>query len=200
MARKHKRSYRMHGLAGFKEDALEVLSVGGGAVVGVAVAKFVTGKLEDMKFAQDAAKVDAAGKAEKNAIGKWVVPFVPAAVGIGILYGAAKFSLKGAARSAALGTAAGMAAVTIGKLVVAASPDLGKKLYLNGLGANVDTYDSGLLAGLGEFDASVARYMMAGSPTQVQSLMGAPLQVQAFAGAPTQVQTLAAAPMSATLM
>ena len=196
MARKHKRSYRMHGLAGFKEDALEVLSVGGGAVVGVGVAKFVTGKLESMGFAKDAANtVDG-----KSAIGKWVVPVVPALVGIGILYGAAKFSLKGAARSAALGTAAGMAAVTIGKLIVATSPDLGKTLYLNGLGANVDSYDSGLLAGLGEFDASVARYMMAGAPTQVQSLMGAPLQVQAFAGAPTQVQSLASAPMSATLM
>ena len=56
------------------------------------------------------------------------------------------------------------------------------------------------IAGLGEMDASVARYMMAGSPTQVQTLMGAPIQVQALAGAPTQVQKLSASPMSATLM
>jgi hypothetical protein len=183
----------MHGLAGLKDDAMEIAAVGGGAVIGVAAAKFVTAKVADMKMLKDDAGAPAAWA-------KWVVPLIPAAVGLGVLYASAKFSLKGAAKKGALGVAAGMGAVTIGKLVVAASPDIAGKLYLNGLGANVDSYDSGLLAGLGEFDASVARYMMAGAPTQVQSLMGAPLQVQAFAGAPTQVQSLAAAPMSATLM
>lgn len=188
MARKHKRHYRMHGLAGLKDDAMDIASVGGGAVLGIAAAKFVTGKIEAMPSVASASWA------------KWVVPLIPAAVGLGVLYASAKAGLSGRSKQVALGTAAGMGAVTIGKLVVAASPATASKLYLNGLGADVDSYDSGLLAGLGEFDASVARYMMAGAPTQVQSLMGAPLQVQAFAGAPTQVQSLASAPMSATLM
>jgi hypothetical protein len=193
MARKHKRHYRMHGLAGLKDDAMDIAAVGGGAVIGIAAAKFVTSKVEDMKLLKDDAGAPAAWA-------KWASAAVPAVIGLGVLYASAKAGLSGRSKQVALGAAAGMGAVTIGKLVVAASPDIAGKLYLNGLGANVDSYDSGLLAGLGEFDASVARYMMAGSPTQVQSLMGAPLQVQAFAGAPTQIQSLAAAPMSATLM
>lgn len=195
MARKHKRHYRMHGLAGLQEDAMEVLAVGGGAVVGIAAAKFVTKFLNDQSFTKDAAGAQAAWA-------KWTVPLVPAAVGVGVLFGSAKANLAGAAKSAALGAAAGMAAVSIGQLVVAAiGEEKARSFYLAGLGANVDSYDSGLLAGLGEFDASVARYMrMNGAPTQVQSLMGAPVQVTAFAGAPTQVQALAGSPMSATLM
>ena len=183
----------MHGLAGIKEDAMEVLSVGVGAVAGVAAAKAVTGWVESQSWVKDE-------KGEQAMWAKVVVPLIPLAVGVGVVYLADKQKLKGSARQAAIGVAAGMAAVSVGKAVKAVSSDLASKLYLNGLGANVDTYDSGLLAGLGEMDASVARYMMAGSPTQVQTLMGAPIQVQALAGAPTQVQTLAAAPMSATLM
>jgi hypothetical protein len=184
----------MHGLEGLKEDAMDIASVGGGAVLGIAAAKFVTSKLEAMDSFKKEDKVTPADWA------KWVSAAVPAVIGLGVLYASAKAGLSGRAKQVALGAAAGMGAVTVSKLVVAASPDTAKSLYLNGLGASVDSYDSGLLAGLGEYDASVARYMMAGAPTQVQSLMGAPLQVQAFAGAPTQVQTLAAAPMSATLM
>lgn len=195
MARKHHRRHHRSTLKGLKEDALNVLAVGGGAVIGIAAAKFVSGKLEAMDFLKKEDKVTPADWA------KWVVPLVPAAVGVGVLYGSAKANLSGAAKDAALGVAAGMAAVAIGKLVVAGIGEAkAKDFYLMGLGASVDSYDSGLLAGLGEYDASVARYMMAGAPTQVQSLMGAPLQVQSFAGAPTQVQNLAGAPMSATLM
>ena len=185
MARKH---YRMHGLEGIKEDAMEVAAVGVGAVAGIAIAQKVTDYIDGMEWAK--------GKTWAE----YVSAAVPLAVGIGIVFAADKYALKGAARSAAVGVAAGMAAKGIGKALRAASPSTADTLGLKGLGASVDTYDSGLLAGLGQFDASVARYMMAGAPTQVQTLMGAPVQVQALAGAPVQVQALAGAPMSATLM
>jgi hypothetical protein len=189
------RKYRMHGLAGIKEDAMEVGAVGVGAVAGIFVAKSVGGYLGDMDWAK---KPGADGK--PPAWAPYAIAAVPVAVAVGIVYAADKYALKGAARSVAVGAAAGMVATAIGNVIIAASPDFAATLKLQGLGASVDTYDSGLLAGLGEFDASVARYMMAGSPTQVQRLMGAPVQVQALAGAPVQVQALAGAPMSATLM
>jgi hypothetical protein len=186
------RHYRMHGLAGIKEDAMEIGAVGVGAVAGVVVAKAVTGWVAGQSWTKD----------DKGATAMWaqyVNALLPAAVGLGVIYGANKAALRGAARQAALGVAGGMVAVSVAKVVTAISEPTAKSLMLTPL-AGVDTYDSGLLAGLGEMDASVARYMMAGSPTQVQTLMGAPIQVQAFAGAPTQVQALAGAPMSATLM
>jgi hypothetical protein len=187
------RKYKMHGLEGIKEDAMEVAAVGVGAVAGIAIATKVVSYLGDMAWAKDE-------KGVAKPAAAYGIAALPLVVGVGVLFAADKYALKGAARSAAVGVAAGMAAKTIGAVVKIASPDMSAKIGLSGLGAMVDTYDSGLLAGLGEFDASVARYMMAGAPTQVQTLMGAPIQVQAFAGAPTQVQTLSAAPMSATLM
>lgn len=184
--------HKMHGLAGLKEDAMEIASTGAGVVAGVAVAKAVTGWIEEQPFLKEES-----GEAKKWA--PYASAAVPVAVGLGVLWGADKAKLAGHMKKAAVGVAAGMAAVAIGKVFVALAPDTAKTLRISGLG-EVDTYDSGLLAGLGMYDASVNRYMMAGSPTQVQTLSGAPIQVKALAGAPTQVQMLAGAPMSATLM
>lgn len=185
------RKYRMHGLEGIKEDAIELLAVGGGAVVGIAAAKAVTGYIEGMDWAKSAA---AAADWKKSAV-KFGVPVIPLAVGAAIIFGADKAGLSGNARKAAVGVAAGMAAVSIGKLVVAAvGEDTAKKFYLMGLGASVDSYDTGLLAGLGEMmpNASVSAYMnrFAGSPASADVLLaGAPLVVddpsQGNIGSPT---------------
>ena len=173
--RKH---YKMHGLEGIKEDAIELASTGVGVVAGVAVAKMVTGYIEDMAWAKSAV----AGTDWKKSAVQFGVPVIPAVVGVGLLAAATKFALKGPARQATVGAAAGMFAVTLGKIVIAASPDMAKKLYLNGLGAGVDSYDTGLLAGLGEMmpNASVSAYMsrFAGSPASADVLLaGAPLVV-----------------------
>lgn len=196
--RKH---YMMHGLEGVKEDALELLAVGGGAVVGVGLAKAVTGYVEKM----DWAKTAVAGTDWKSKAVKFGVPVIPAVVGLGVLFVADKYKLAGNTRKAAVGVAAGMAAVTVGKLVVAASPDMAAKLYLNGLGAGVDSYDSGLLAGLGEMypNASVSAYMgkFAGSPISSDALSGSPIVVddpsQGIIGSPTVAVPLRG--LSATL-
>ena len=183
------RKYRMHGLEGIKEDAIELASTGVGVVAGVAIAKMVTGYVEDMAWAKTAVADSMADKGKK-----FGVPLIPAVVGVGLLAAAAKFKLAGPARQATVGAAAGMFAVTVGKLVVNASPEYAKKLYLNGLGAQVDSYDTGLLAGLGEMmpNASVSAYMsrFAGSPASADVLLaGAPLVVddpsQGNIGSPT---------------
>lgn len=204
------RKYRMHGLEGIKEDAVELLAVGGGAVVGIAAAKAVTGFIEGMAWTRDGLPEGEVTK-EQIAAAKFKTwaPYasaaVPLVVGAAVIYGANKAGLKDNARKAAVGVAAGMAAVAIGKVVLAAAPDLAKKVYLNGLGA--DTYDTGLLAGLGEIDATVAAYMnrsLMGYPTEVQTLQGAPILVQpasaGMIGSPTVAQQLSGAPLSATLM
>jgi hypothetical protein len=213
MARKH----RMYGLDGIKEDAVELLAVGGGAVVGIAAAKAVTGFIEGMAWTRDGLPEGAEPTKEQIAAAKFKTwaPYasaaVPLVVGAGVIFAANKANLQGNARKAAVGVAAGMAAVAIGKIVVAAAPDLAKKVYLNGLGA--DNYDTGLLAGLGEIDATVAAYMnrgLMGYPTQIQELRssssfaGAPILVQnaseGMIGSPTVAQQLSGAPLSATLM
>ena len=204
--------HKMHGLAGLKEDSMDVLVTGASALAGAAVAKMVTGFVADIGVEKDKdgnkKPVRDNGKENTPSLPEWVSPLVPLAVSVGIVWAGDKYNLSGNAKKAAVGAAAGMAAFGIAKLAVAILPKekpedvgntLAKYLPFAGLG-EVDTYDSGLLAGLGMYDASVNRYMMAGSPTQVQTLAGAPIQVKALAGAPTQVQMLAGAPMSATLM
>jgi len=212
------RKYRMHGLEGIKEDAMEVGAVGIGAVAGIFAAKSVGGFLGDMAWAKDLKDLtnptDEQIKAAKpKTWAPYVIAAVPVAVGIGVVYAADKYNLKGAARSAAVGIAAGMVATAIGNVIIAAAPETAKTLKLAGLGASVDTYDTGLLAGLGEIDATVSAYMrrgLMGSPTQVERLIsgqafaGAPILVQpadaGMIGSPSVAQQLSGAPLSATLM
>jgi hypothetical protein len=174
------------GLGALKEDAMEIGKVGVAALAGASVAKMVAEKVADLKKADGSAMLPA-----------WVAPLAPLAVGVAVhAYGKSRFPL------AAPGIAAGMVAVGLGKLAGALAPasqleNVRKYVPF----AGVDTYDSGLLAGLGYYDASVNRYMMAGSPTQVQRLMGAPVQVQSLAGlGSTVVNGLAGAPMSAQVL
>lgn len=206
MARKH----RMYGLAGLKEDSMELLAVGGGAVVGVATAKAVTGYLEDMDWAKPTAD-------NKKTWVPYASAAVPLAVGIGVIFAADKAKLSGNARKAAVGVAAGMAAVAIGKVVTALAPETAAKFKLAGLGAT-DSYDLGLLAGLGEVDATVRAYMQpmlgSGFPVSVQELRPAGLSGAAISvesakvgqsfhglgtGSPT-VSQVVSGPLSATLM
>lgn len=190
MARRYGR--KMHGLEGIKEDGIKAASVGAGAVVGVAAARFLAGSAENAGFSKEA-------DGSLNAYGKIAAVGIPLVGSIVTLY-LGKDVKNAMAKDAVVGASAGMAAVAIAKLVKVLSPKLSETFYLNGLAAGVDTYDSALLAGLGEMDYSVNRYMMAGSPTQIQSLMGSPTQIQSLQGAPLQVKALAGAPMSATLM
>jgi hypothetical protein len=176
------------GLMGLKDDAMKVGKVGLGVVAGAGAAVAVVKMVPEYKFSE------------------WVNPLLLIASGAAVYgYGKDKFPV------AAPSFAAGWAAVGLGKLIGAGLKAAGQESIAQYVPfAGVDTYDSGLLAGLGYggYNASVSRYMMQGSPTQVQQLMGAPIQVQALAGlgssvldgSPTQVQTLSGAPMSATLM
>lgn len=211
---------RLHGLAGIKEDALEVVITGTTVVVGASVAHKVAGFVNEigLEKADDGSippmKKDGVTKNEAS-LPSWVGPVVPVAVGVGIMWASDKYKLSGKARQAALGVAVGMGAYGIAKTVLAVLPKkksgeedkigdtLAKYSPFAGL-SGVDTYDSGLLAGLGEIDASVARYMMHGYPTQIQTLQGAPILVQpanaGMIGSPTVAQQLAGAPLSATLM
>lgn len=190
MARRYGR--KMHGLGEIKDDAIKAASVGAGAVVGVAAARFLAGSAESAGFSKEA-------DGSMNAYGKIASVGIPLVGSIVTLY-LGKDVKNDHAKNAIVGASAGMAAVAIAKLVKILSPKLSDTFYLNGLAAGVDTYDSALLAGLGEMDYSVNRYMMAGSPTQIQSLMGSPTQIQSLMGAPLQVKQLAGAPLSATLM
>jgi hypothetical protein len=233
----------MHGLAGLQEDAIDVVVTGASALVGASVAKMVTDFAADIgiEYQKDAAgeflkdaggnKIPVADTAEKKntpTLPAVVPPLIPLAVGIGIVWAGDKYKLSGKAKQAALGVAAGMAAYGIAKAVVAVLPKkkddpndkttdkagdmFAKYMPFQGLGA-VDTYDTGLLAGLGQIDATVAAYMnrgLMGSPTQVErlisssSLAGAPILVQdpraGMIGSPAIAQQLAGAPLSATLM
>lgn len=220
---------RMHGLAGFKEEAMEVSILGASALVGAGVAKAVVGFAADIGVEKDKDGVPVAATAEKPnkpTLPEWVPGLIPVAVAAGIAWGADKYSLKGAAKSSAIGVAAGMFAYGVGKTVVALLPKrkegeteekfgdtLAKYLPFNGLGA--DNYDTGLLAGLGQIDATVAAYMnrgLRGYPTEVQRLTngfaGAPIVVEdpraGVIGSPAVaqplMQNLGSAPFSATLM
>jgi hypothetical protein len=184
MARHYKR-----GLAGLKEDAMDVGVIGASALAGLAAAKFVTDKTVEM-----------AGET-LGASAKWVAPLIPVAVGVGFQMLGNKQS--GRAAEALKGAAAGMVAYGIGKLVVAALPE-GNAVAAALPLAGVDVYDSAM-AGLGAYGAgmrsmNINRYMrLGGAPVQVQRLAGAPVQVQRLNGSPTQVQMLAGAPLAATL-
>ena len=181
------------GLMGLKDDAMKVAKVGLGVVAGAAAAKY----LVELKKADGSELL-------KYKFSEWINPLLLIGAGAAVYgYGRDRFPV------AAPSFAAGWTAVALGKLIGAgldaANMSESKKFVPF---AGVDTYDSGLLAGLGYTDASVRRYMMQGSPTQVQTLMGAPIQVESLAGlgstvlngSPTQIQTLQGAPMSATLM
>jgi hypothetical protein len=181
------------GLGALKEDAMEIGKVGASALLGAAIAKQVVKMTSKLGL-------DAAG-AGTPTLPAWANGLIPIAVGVAVhAYGKAQFPL------AAPGVAAGMVAFGLADVVKGAvaksSAETQKMVSDYTPFAGVDTYDSGLLAGLGYYDASVNRYMMAGSPTQVQRLMGAPLQVQQLAGGigSTVVNGLAGAPMSAQVL
>lgn len=233
MARKH----AMHGLAGLQEDAMDVVVTGASALVGASVARMVTDfaadigveyqKNADGTFVKDTggnkvAVVGTTDKPNKPTLPAVLPPLIPLAVGVGIVWAGDKYKLSGKAKQAALGVAAGMAAYGIAKAVVAILPKkkddpsdkntdkagdtFAKYIPFAGLGA-VDTYDTGLLAGLGNIDATVAAYMnrgLMGSPTEAYALQGAPILVQpanaGMIGSPAVAQQLSGAPLSATLM
>jgi hypothetical protein len=198
--------------------------IGASALVGAGVAKAVVkfaGEigLEKAEDGSIPAKKKDGTTDNKAMLPEWAPGLVPVVVAAGIAWGADKYSLKGQAKNAAVGVAAGMFAYGIGKTIVAVLPkakadeeaklgdSIAKYLPFNGLSAAVDNYDTGLLAGLGEIDATVAAYMnrgLMGSPTQVQTLSGAPILVQdaraGMIGSPTIAQQLSGAPLSATLM
>lgn len=202
-------------LYGLKEDAMQAAKIGGGALVGAAIAKLVIDKgaaliaptVEEATAAGDASKGKAANK--DSALRKYILPLVPVGVGVFVH---SKFAPQ--YPLAAPGVAAGMVAVGLGRLIsnVIEKPkadkdgkkgmdvaDLlpgGRDSALAGLGY---VYDYSL-QGLGIGPGDVTRYMN-GAPTQVQSLMGAPLQVQALAGLGASPNTVSVVgPMSASLM
>ena len=201
-------------LYGLKEDSMEAAKVGASVLAGAAVANVVINM--GAELIAPLSKKDAAGAetltpaeikaAKESPIRKFIVPLVPVAVGVAVhSYGKNQFPM------AAPGVAAGMVAVGLGRLIanVIGKPEAGKfdvgailpggrdTAALDGLGY---VYDYSL-QGLGYGPGDVTRYMMAGSPTQVQSLMGAPLQVQSLAGLGASPNTVSVAgPMSASLM
>lgn len=181
------------GLYGLKDDAMRVAKIGVGIGLGIAGAKVVDAMVPAFSYSE------------------WVKPVVLIGAGAAV-YGFGKDKSYAAWTSS---FAAGWTAVGLGKLIGAALDAAGAAKDPAGMlakvkgyvpFAGVDTYDTGLLAGLGYggYNASVSRYMMAGSPTQVQQLMGAPLQVQQLAGLGSSVlngaSAMAGAPMSATLV
>ncbi len=195
-------------LYGLQEDAMEVGKLGAAALAGAAIAKLVVDKGADLI----APVTGEGGKPENkdSALRKYVVPLLPVAVGVAVhSYGKSQFPI------AAPGVAAGMVAVGLGRLIsnvieapkaaadgtkgmdIAALLPGGRDSALAGLGY---VYDYSL-QGLGYGPGDVTRYMMAGAPTQVQSLMGAPLQVQSLAGLGASPNTVSVVgPMSASLM
>jgi hypothetical protein len=201
-------------LYGLQEDAMEVGKLGAAALAGAAIAKLVVDKGADL--IAPVSKKDAAGAetltaaeitaAKESPLRKFVVPLLPVAVGVAVhSYGKSQFPI------AAPGVAAGMVAVGLGRLISnliekptdTAAMDIasllpgGRDSGLAGLGY---VYDYSL-QGLGYGPGDVTRYMMAGAPTQVQSLMGAPLQVQSLAGLGASPNTVSVVgPMSASLM
>lgn len=171
-------------LYGLQEDSMEAAKLGASVLLGASVAQKVV-------------TLDAI----KDVAGGYVAPLVPIAVGIAIhSYGKAQFPI------AAPGVAAGMVAVGVGKLLgkavaqFAPTQSATVKDFVAFAGLGADTYDTGLLGGFGySYGAGVDRYMMAGAPTQVQSLMGAPLQVQSLSGLGSTIVG-GSAPLSASLM
>lgn len=169
-------------LYGLQEDSMEAAKLGASVLVGASIARKVV-------------KLDAL----TGFAGGWLAPVAPIAVGIAVhSYGKAQFPI------AAPGVAAGMVAVGVGALIGKAvsqfaptqSAMASDYIAFAGLG---ETYDTGLM-GLGySYGAGVDRYMMAGAPTQVQSLMGAPLQVQSLSGLGSTIVG-GSAPLSAALM
>ena len=189
-----------------KDDAQRVGTLGLAVFAGAAAAKIVV-NLSDKYLAS---KKDAAGVAALNtdsAMYKYVSPVLPSVVGVLLVN-----RMGNQYPVAATGLAAGMVSYTVGTLLSRNLGETGNKLsphtaplntLLGNLGyGQVDSYDSSLLAGLGQAryggpsipNYSVSRYMMAGAPTQIQSLMGAPTQIQSLMGAPTQIQSLMGAP------
>jgi hypothetical protein len=178
-------------LYGLKEDSMEVAKIGASALAGAAIAKVVVEKVGPM-LSED----------PKSALRTYATPILPIVVGIAVhSYGKMQYPI------AAPGVAAGMVAVGLGKLIGAvvgpskAADDAGamvsKYVPFAGLG---ETYDTGLLGGFGySYGAGVDRYMMAGAPTQVQSLMGMPVQVQSLNGLGSTIVG-GSAPLSASLM
>jgi hypothetical protein len=197
-------------LYGLKEDSMEAAKVGASVLAGAAVANVVVNMGAELIAPTKVAGSVTAEKAAENAkspIRKFVVPLIPVAVGVAVhSYGKNQFPM------AAPGVAAGMIAVGLGRLIAnvigpakADAFDIGAilpggrdaGLSFAGLGY---VYDYSL-QGLGYGPGDVTRYMMAGAPTQVQSLMGAPLQVQSLAGLGASPNTVSVAgPMSASLM
>lgn len=179
-----------------KDDAQRVGTLGVAVFAGAAAAKLVIAAM-DKYVAKD----------PSGAVARYVTPVVPALVGVALVN-----RMGNQYPVAATGLAAGMVSYSIGSLLsrnvgemgVKLSPhDLPSKTLLGNLGyGQVDSYDSSLLAGLGQAryggvsipNYSVSRYMMAGAPTQIQSLQGAPTQIQSLMGAPTQIQSLMGAP------
>ena len=188
-------------LGELKDDSMRVAKIGASVFVGAALAKVVVG-LSDKYISTD----------DKTSMTyKYLNPLFPALAGVVIVN-----RLGNQYPEYSLGAAAGMFAYTLGALLQRnvgvdakeaddrigprLSPFSQEKAY-GALGAP-DNYDSSLLAGLGQAryggpsipNYSVSRYMMAGAPTQIQSLMGAPTQIQSLMGAPTQIQSLMGAP------
>lgn len=189
-----------------KDDAQRVGTLGVAVFAGAAAAKIVV-NLSDKYFAMKADSAGAKVLDESSAMYKYINPLIPSIVGVVLVN-----RLGNQYPVASTGLAAGMVSYTVGSLLSRNLGDYGDKLsphsapkntLLGNLGyGQVDSYDSSLLAGLGQAryggvsipNYSVSRYMMAGAPTQIQSLQGAPTQIQSLMGAPTQIQSLMGAP------
>lgn len=182
-----------------------------GAVGGAIIAKLVVTALGDLRKGKDerADKKTMMDTREKL-LPKWAPGIAPLVVGVAV----AGATSRTAPRVGA-GVAAGMFVVGAGSILkavlekgaaeaAAKNPDsFYVKFYNNlaGLG-EVDTYDSALLAGLGqmgEYDYGVGRYMN-GAVVVPQTLRGAAVDIQSINGlgaSPTTVSI--SGPMSASL-
>ena len=178
-------------LAGMKEDALEAAKLGGGVVLGVSLAHAVNKTLSEMDWAKD------------SKLARYGIPLAPFALGL-YLFSAHRGQYPALAGANGLG----MMAYAVGAIAKKALIDAkqGKVAEYVALGA-VDNYESNILAGLGQMDYSINRYLSPslngysrypGAPTFVENLQGAPTQFQTLQGAPTSIESLNG--LSATLM
>jgi hypothetical protein len=180
--------YGMNGFAGLMDDikssAGEAFAGGAGLVVGVSLAKFVTAKVDKAVSEMEAG-------AGKDALG-YVTPAIPLVLGLA-LYAKFRNSPSLAARSLGAANGAGMIAfslATYAKKLIGLSKSEGATAAASyiGLGA-VDTYESPILAGLGNY-GPISEYLRPSLGAYGMRSPGAPVFVEdaGMAGAPTQFQ------------
>lgn len=174
--------YDSLGLAAIKDDAVEVGAAAVGTLVGVAVAQFVTKQVDGMLTKDAAPSFPGA---------RQVSSLIPVAVGLGIYtYGAQRLN-RGMTRDAVAGTAAGMVAFGLGKLIVSLIPQAKNTLPAMDLAG---VYDYSLGYNTAEYGpGGVEAYMMAGAPVSFEParLNAAPVDIQQLNGAPVSINTVA---------